>query len=251
MPGLAQDVDECRKIALDPQLEHAARRALQLLDRPLRRHLPLIHHDHVVARVFDIGQEVRRQDQVDVLVVAEIANQLEHLVAPLGIHAVGGLVEEQEIGIVHERLRELDALLHAGRVGLDVAVARLAEADVVEHFVRALHRVNGGQAGKLSAVGDERHRVHAGNVSVAFRHVADAGADFERPMRHVKAEHRHAPLGRLDEAEQRLQQRALPRAVGAQQAHGPRIEPGGHFLQRAIGAVDDRDTVEVHHGLAG
>ena len=72
----------------------------------------------------------------------EVANELEHLVAALRVHAVGRLVEEQQVGIVDERLRQLDALLHAGRVGLDVAIARLAEADVVEHLVRALHRVD-------------------------------------------------------------------------------------------------------------
>ena len=114
--------------------------------------LPLVHHDHVVAGELDVGQQVRREDQVDVLVVAEIADELEHLVAPLRVHAVGRLVEEQQVGIVDERLRQLDALLHAGRVGLDVAVARLAEADVVQHFVRALHRVDRRQPGELAAV---------------------------------------------------------------------------------------------------
>ena len=92
------------------------------------------------------GSRCDDEDEVDALVVREVANQLEHLVAALGVHAVGGLVEKQQVGVVHERLRQLDALLHAGRVGLDVAVARLAEADVVEHLVRALHRVGPGQA---------------------------------------------------------------------------------------------------------
>ena len=143
----------------------------------------LVHHDDVVAGVFDVRQQVRRQDQVDALVVREVADELEHLVAALRIHAVGRLVEKQQIGIVHERLRELDALLHAGRVRLDVAVARLAEADVEQDFVRALHRVDARQPRQLAAVGDERHGVHAGNVRVAFRHVADARANLERRRR--------------------------------------------------------------------
>ena len=155
------------------------------------------------------------------LLCAEIADELEHLVAPLRVHAVGRLVEEQQIGIVHERLRELDALLHAGRVGLDVAVARLAEADVVEHLVRALHRVDGRQAGELAAVGDERHGVHAGNVRVALRHVADARADLQRLLGDVQARARvMRPSVGLDEAEQRLEHRALAGAVGAEQADG-------------------------------
>ena len=150
----------------------------------------------MIAGEFDVGQQVRREDQADALVVAEIAHQLEHLVAPFRVHAVGRLVEEQQIGIVHERLRQLDALLHAGRIGLDVAIARLAEADVVEHLVRALHGVDRRQAGELAAVGDERHGVHAGNVRVALRHVADARADRQRRLGHVDAEHGHASPAR-------------------------------------------------------
>ena len=187
MPLRRQHLEERGQIALHAQLEDAARRPLELLDRALRRDLPLVHDDHVVAGVLDVGQQMRREDQVDVLVVAEIADELEHLVAALGIHPVRRLVEEQQIGIVHERLRELDALLHARGIGLDVAVARLAEADVVEHLVRPLHRVDGGQPGELPAIRDERDRVHARNVGVAFRHVADARANLHRPLGDVEA----------------------------------------------------------------
>ena len=56
-------------VALDAQLEDAAGRALQLGDRPVRGDAALVHHDDVVAGVLDVGQQVRRQDQVDALVV--------------------------------------------------------------------------------------------------------------------------------------------------------------------------------------
>ena len=156
---------------------------------------PLVHDDDVVAGVFDVGQQVRRQNEIDALVVRQVAHQLQHLVAALRIHAVGRLVEEQQIGIVHERLRQLDALLHAGGIGFDVAIARLAEADVEEHFVRALHRVDARQPGQLAAVGDEGHGVHAGNVRVALRHVADARADLERRRRRRRARARASGRG--------------------------------------------------------
>src|SRR4029450_9595300 len=84
-----------------------------------------------------------------------------------------------------------------------------------------------------------------------LRHVADTGADFERSLRNIQAEHRHAPICRLDETEQRFEQRALPCAIGPQEAYGAGIEPGGDLLERAIVTVDDRDTVEVHNGLSG
>ena len=153
---------------------------------------------------------------------------------PLRIHAVGRLVEQQQIGIVHERLRELDALLHAGRIGFDVAVARLAEADVVEHLVRALHGVGRRQPGELAAIGDERDGRHAGNLRVVLRHVADARADFERRLGHVEIEHADAAGVRLDEAEQRLEHRALPGAVRAEQADRPGRKRGRHVRQRPL-----------------
>ena len=86
---------------------------------PCGRNRALVEDDDVVARVLDVGQQVRRQDEVESLVVGDVANELEHLVAPLRVHAVGRLVEKQQIRIVHERLRQLDALLHAGGILVD------------------------------------------------------------------------------------------------------------------------------------
>jgi len=166
--------------ALHAQLEHAPTRSLERGNRTCCGNAALVEHDDVVARVLDVGQQVRRENQVDLLVMRDIANQLEHLVAPFRIHAVGGLVEEQQAGIVDQRLRQLDALLHTGRVLLDVAIARFTETDVVEHFVRALHGVRGRQAAQLAAVGDKGHGVHPRNVGVVLRHVADASANLQR-----------------------------------------------------------------------
>ena len=59
-----------------------------------------------------------------------------------------------------------------------------------------------------------------GNVRVVLRHVADARADLQRRLGDVQAEHAHASLARRDEAEQRLEHRALAGAVGAEQADG-------------------------------
>ena len=124
----------------------------------------LVHDDDVIAAVFDVRQEVRAENEVHALVVPEIANQLEHLLAALRVHAVGGLVEEQQVGIVDQRLRQLDSLLHAGRVRLDVAVARFAEAHVVEDLVGALNRVGRLAGPRARRSTDERHGGHAGNV---------------------------------------------------------------------------------------
>ena len=114
---------------LDAQLVDASARLLQRRDRarrPRSRPCPSRRRESQVYSTS--GSRCDERIRLTPLLCAEVADQLEHLVAPLRIHAVGRLVEKQQIGIVDQRLRQLDALLHAGRVGLDVAVARLAEA---------------------------------------------------------------------------------------------------------------------------
>ena len=76
----------------------------------------------------------------------DLAHQAEHPLARRGVEAVGRLVEEQQLRAVGDRLGELGELLHAERVGLELAVARLAEADVEQRLVRPLER-RAGAAG--------------------------------------------------------------------------------------------------------
>src|SRR5438094_7547770 len=257
----AQQLDERLDLArrrLDAKLVGAAARLLERIDGTGGRDALLVHDDDVVAGVLDVGQQVRRQNQVDAFVVRQIADEIEHLVAPFRVHAVGRLVEEQQIGIVNERLRQLDPLLHAGRVGFDIAVARLAEADVEQHLVRALHRVDARQAGQLAAVRHEGDRVHAGNVPVGLRHVADARANLERRSGDVETEHAHLSAIGRDETEQRFDHRALPGAVRAGRSKAAAGDRGRRVAQRRVPAVhrgygverDDRgDAARLSHAL--
>ena len=134
--------------------------------------------------------------------MAQVANELEHLVAPLRVHPVGRLVEEQQVRVVHQRLGQLDSLFHARRIGLDVAIPCLAEADVVEHLVRPLHGVGRRQARELPAIPDERDGVHARNVRVGLRHVPDPRADVLRLLGDIQPEHPHLAAIGLQEPEQ-------------------------------------------------
>ena len=68
-------------------------------------------------------------------------DQAEHVVAPGGVEPVGRLVEQHQLRVVHERLGELDPLLHAGRVAADRPVALLVQPDVAQ-------RVRGAFAGR-------------------------------------------------------------------------------------------------------
>ena len=52
----------------------------------------------------------------------------------------GRLVEEQHLGLVHERRREVEPALHAAGVALDHAVGGVLELDEREQLLRALAR---------------------------------------------------------------------------------------------------------------
>ena len=143
--GPGQHPAERGAVALDPELDTLPRGPFNSSMGPWVATLAVVQHDDVVARELDVRQQMRREDEVHALVVGEVADQFQHLLAALRVHAVGRFVEEQQVRIVHEGLRELDALLHPGRVGLDVAVAGLAEAHVVEHLVGALDGVDRGR----------------------------------------------------------------------------------------------------------
>ncbi len=84
---------------------------------------------------------MRREDDVHVAGVADLLDQPDHPLPRRRVEAVGRLVEEQQPRPVDERLGQLGPLLHPQRVGLEVPVARLAEADEVERLVGALERL--------------------------------------------------------------------------------------------------------------
>ena len=71
---------------------------------------------------------------------AEPGDEREHVLAAERVETGGRFVEQHELGIADDRLRELRALAHAGREPADRPEARFVEADEVEDVGRALAR---------------------------------------------------------------------------------------------------------------
>ena len=61
---------------------------------------------------------------------ADSPDQPQHLVAPRRVQAVGRLVQQKQLGIVDQGLRQLDALLHAGGVATNRPIALFVEPHV-------------------------------------------------------------------------------------------------------------------------
>ena len=97
----------------------------------------------MIANRLHIGQKMARKKQAHSLVAGQIARELEDLLTAGRVHAVGGLIKDQQFGIVHDGRRQLQPLLHAGRVGFHLAITCLAKADIIQDFIRPLHGIFG------------------------------------------------------------------------------------------------------------
>ena len=157
----------------------------------------------------------------------------------LGVEAVGGLVEDEHLGIAEQRRRQGQALLHAGGVALDRALGGALELDQLERLVDA-------RVGDAGAGGDHAQRVAPGAAGVEAGGVeqrADpCGGRVQLPV--PAAEDRHRPGRRPHEVEDHAQGGRLAGAVGAQHA-GDRarldreahVVHGEDLLAEALGQV--------------
>ena len=93
--------------------------------------LTLLDKDDGVAGDFDLAKEMRIKEDGGAA-VAFVANNVANEMAAHGVKAGGGLIEEDEVGFVDERLREADALHHAFRKTTETTIAMRGEADEIE-----------------------------------------------------------------------------------------------------------------------
>jgi hypothetical protein len=212
--------------------------------------LPADHDRHAVADQFQIAQQVA-VDQHRLAAAAELQQHVADLPAGQRVDAVGGLVEDDQIGVVDHRLGQPDALGHALGIGGDLVVGPLVHADDGEELAGA---VLAGGLGDAVQAGDERQHLLAGEVAgeaVVFGQVADARQ--RRPVADGPAQHGAADAGGPDERQQNLDEGGLARPVGPEQAEdlaGPHLQV--HPAQRVdLPAVAFFDAGQVNRVLAG
>src|SRR5207237_6924647 len=152
---------------------------LHVLDPPLSQQAAAAQNHDVIADTLNVRQKMAGEKQAHALVVSQIAGQLQDFLAARRIHAVGRLVEDEEARVVNDGRGNLQALLHAGRVGIDLAIAGLAQADVVEHFMGPLQCIFSRHAAQLAGVRDELDADDIGKQALVLWHKAYGLANGE------------------------------------------------------------------------
>ena len=185
------------------------------------------------------------------LLAVEFFQHAHDLAAGLGVEVAGGLVGDQDPGVVHQRPRDGDALALAAGELVGAVLEAVVHAELAEHLRRPL--------AQLAPLGPEvpprvlDHRREQGVLhDVQFRqqvveledepelrvaHPASAGrADLEEVQLLVL----DAPLVRRVQRAQDVQQRALPRARPALDRHELAV------VKRHLHALEHVDRAVAH-----
>jgi hypothetical protein len=91
---------------------------------------------HAGTEIRDVFDNVRREDHDHVL--ADLGQQVEEAVAFFGIEAGGGLVDDDQLRLANERLRDAEPLPHATRESRECLLAHVPQVDLVQQRIDSL-----------------------------------------------------------------------------------------------------------------
>ena len=197
-------------------LAAAGHAVLQIFRRVRGEDFAVEHDEHPAAHHFRLRQDVRRnQHRVR---AREAFDQLPHRPDLARVEADGRFVQNDQFRLMHQRVRQTDALPVAFRKLADDAAAHVRQAALLHHRRDALAGTPPAEALEPRAEFQVFPHAHFGVQRVVLRHVADAAAHLRRLMKHVEARHARRAARRRQEAGQNAHRRAFARAVRAEQA---------------------------------
>src|SRR5690606_19891408 len=113
---------------------------------------PAAVDDQEAVAAVRVLHQVRRDQDGETVAVARLADVAPEVEARGRIEAGRRLVEEDEVGPVHQALREVDAALQSAGEALDTAVLAVAHPDPSEHLVDAALERRAVQAVQVALV---------------------------------------------------------------------------------------------------
>jgi hypothetical protein len=183
---------------------------------PWARMRPGVDDGQPVGEALGLVHEVGGQQDGGAL-GGEAAQALPDQVAGLGVEAGGGLVEDQQLGLVDQRPGQGEAALHAAGERLDAGVFLALEAGEGEQLGDARADLALADA---EVAGEHEQVLGAGEVrveAVELGHHADPGAGLAGLLGHRQAAQADAAGAGGGEAEGAAQGGGLAGAVGAEQ----------------------------------
>ena len=241
------------QIGLELQLDAAGagHRGFQRHRRVQRHDAAAVDDRDPVAEAVGLVHVMRGEKERAALLGAQMRDHLPHRNARGRVEAGGGLVQKQDLRVVHQAARDLEAPPHAPRQRGGKGVGAVGEADGFEQLRRALAAPRPGDAVQP---GVNAHILGAGELGVAghvLRNDPDAGAHRVGVANDIVPGHDRRAAGGRHQRRQHADERALARAVRSEQAEDlaalDREADVIHRQQRAKALADafdlDRDAV--------
>ena len=180
---------------------------------------------------------------------AVVRQMLPHPVGGIGIERGRRLVEQQQLRLVDQRLRQRDAGLLPGRELAVGAIEEILQVEVGGELFDALgeilHGIEPAENGEVLPHREPHRHVDIGALEI---HPAEhLGAS----LRHRMAEHLDAPRGRQHQAHDHRDRRGLAGAIAAEQpGDAAARDPERHVIHRAGGLVEFYQMRDVDRGGA-
>ena len=237
--GQGRQCVHLRVRGVEPHFDDLARRVLgdEVPGRALGHDAAAVHDDEPVAQLLGLVHVVGREHERRAGLLQPV-QALPHEVTRLRIEAGGGLVEQQQLGLVDERACDREPALHATRQRVDLRVAPVGQLHEIEQLLGALLDERTRQV-EVAAVDEQVvPDGELGVVVVLLRDHADAAADRRAGVLRVEAEHPELAGRDRRHASDHPHRRALARAV--------RTEEPERFarLDREVDAVDRDERSE-------
>ena len=158
-----------------------------------------------------------------------------------------GLVEDEQVRLVHQRGRELRALLVAVRELLEFGAGAVREAEPFEPVCGGAPRRGIVEAVEAAEVRDLLADRHAGIEAALLRHVAETQPLSQSDRLSVPE---HLAGVELDEAEDRTHRRRLAGAVRPEEAeHPPPLDRERAAVERLHLPEPLADVDDLEHGI--
>ncbi len=202
---------------LDPHRASGAQLRNQVLRCFAGTDFATIDDDDAVAHQLDLTQDVcRKQDRVR---QPELLDQVAHAPDLVRVEAVGRLVEDQQLGLMHEGIGEADALPVALREVADDLLAHLVQAAHLHHLADVLAQFTPREPLQRGPEIQIFPHPHVRVQRHVLRHVADAAAGCQRLVENVESSHRSRARGGREVAGEHADRRCFASSIRPEKSH--------------------------------